>query len=152
MLSETTYDLLTAHPFLTGLTPKQLDRLSIWGHTTILHGGTQLFAEGGRADRFWLVGEGHVSLSTAVPGRGDIVVETLGPGSVLGWSWLSPPYRWHYSAAVLDLVHAVVLDGPGVRDLCENDPVLGYELMRRFTQVVIDRLQQTRARLLATDG
>lgn len=149
---EMTYELLHTHPFLNGLTEQQLDRLSVWGHTTIFHGGSKLFPEGGRADRFWLIHDGHVQLTTEVPGRGEVVVETLGPGSVLGWSWLFPPYRWHFSATAVDLVHAVALDGPGVRQLCENDPVLGYELMRRFMSVIVDRLQRTRTRLLAADA
>jgi len=149
---EMTYQLLHSHPFLAGLSDQQLDRLSMWGHTTIFHSGSRLFTEGGRADRFWLVDDGHVQLSTTVPGRGDVVVETLGPGAVIGWSWLFPPYRWQFTGTAQDLVHAVALDGPGVRELCANDPALGYELMRRFTGVIAERLQHTRARLLAAEA
>ncbi|MCP2329364.1 CRP-like cAMP-binding protein [Hamadaea flava] len=148
---ETTYLTLRSHPFLTGLSDRQLDRLSMWGYTTMFHRDSRLFAEGGRADRFWLVDDGHVRLSTNVPGRGEVVVETLGPGSVIGWSWLFPPYRWQFTGTAEDVVHAVALDGPGVRELCAADPALGYELMRRFTGVIAERLSHTRARLLAVE-
>lgn len=148
----TTFDLLKAHPFLAGMTDEHLRRLSAWAHGSILHADTRVFEEGSRADRFWLLTDGHVRLETHLPGRGDVTVETLGPGAVLGWSWLYPPFQWHFTATAVELVHAVVVDGPGVRRMCEEDPVLGFELTRRFMRVVVDRLQQTRLRLLDVDA
>jgi len=145
---EATYELLSSQPFLAGLTPAQLDKLSYWTRKSTFHAGTRLFEEGQRADRFWLLREGHVTLDTQVPGQGTQIVETLGPHAVLGWSWLFPPYRWHFSASAVETTLAVELDGPGVRDLCDRDHELGYELMRRFVEVVVQRMQATRVRLL----
>ncbi|TMM39771.1 MAG: cyclic nucleotide-binding domain-containing protein [Actinobacteria bacterium] len=145
---EATYELLSSQPFLAGLTPAQLDKLSYWTRKSTFHAGTRLFEEGQRADRFWLLREGHVTLDTHVPGQGTQIVETLGPHAVLGWSWLFPPYRWHFSASAVETTLAVELDGPGVRDLCARDHELGYELMRRFVEVVVQRMQATRVRLL----
>lgn len=149
---ETAYDLLAAQPFLKGLTPTQLDRLSFWTRRSFFHAGARLFEEGGRADRFWILREGHVTLDTHVPGQPDATVETLGPGAVLGWSWLFPPYRWHFGASAVDTTLAIELDGPGVRSLCEHDPELGYELVSRFMALVVERLQTTRLRLLDLYG
>jgi CRP/FNR family cyclic AMP-dependent transcriptional regulator len=146
----TAQDLLAAHPFLVGMTPDELGRLSAFAHRSQFHAGTRIFSEGGKADRFWLIRDGRVSLDARVPGRGEVVIETLGPGTVLGWSWLFPPYRWHLGATAVEPTLTVELDGAGVRRLSEDDPVLGYELVRRFIQVVVDRLQATRARLLGT--
>jgi CRP-like cAMP-binding protein len=145
---ETAYDLLSAQPFLAGLTRTQVDRLSFWAKKSMFHAGARLFEEGGRADRFWIIREGHVTLDTHLPGRGDVTVETLGPGAVLGWSWLFAPYRWHFGASAVETTLAIELDGPGVRALCEHDPVLGQELLRRFMAIVVERLQATRLRLL----
>jgi CRP/FNR family cyclic AMP-dependent transcriptional regulator len=145
---DTAYDLLATQPFLGGLTAAQLDKLSFWSKRTVFHAGTRLFREGHRADRFWLIREGHVTLDTHVPGHGDVIVETLGPGAVLGWSWLFPPYRWHFSASAVETTLAVELDGPGVRELCERDKELGYFLVHQFMAVVVERLQNTRLRLL----
>ncbi|MFI5916790.1 cyclic nucleotide-binding domain-containing protein [Dactylosporangium sp. NPDC051541] len=147
----TTYDLLVAHPFLDGLPADQVERLSRWARRAPYRAGTRIFEERSHAQRFWLIREGSVDLQTRTPGRGEIVVETLGPGSVLGWSWMFPPYRWHFSAVTVDPVLSVVLDGVGVRALCRDDPVLGYELTTRFMAVVVDRMQATRARLLDLD-
>ncbi|WP_432825961.1 Crp/Fnr family transcriptional regulator [Dactylosporangium sp. CA-092794] len=144
----TTYDLLAAHPFLAGLQPRHLERLSHWAHRAPFPAATRIFDENGRAEHCWLIREGFVNLDTAVPGRGDVIVETLGPGSVLGWSWLFPPYRWHFGAVTVGPVLAIALDGPGLRGLCAADPQLGYELTTRFMAVVVDRMQATRVRLL----
>ena len=114
--------------------------------------GKRLFEEGGRADRFWIIREGHVRLDTHLPAGGEVVVETLGPGAVLGWSWLFAPYRWHFGATAMETTLALELDGPGVRGLFENNPVLGNELLTRFMAVVVERLQATRLRLLDLYG
>ena len=149
---ETAYDLLAAQPFLAGLTPGQVDKLSVWTRKSVLHSGARLFEEGGRADRFWIIREGQVRLDTHLPSGGEVVVETLGPGAVLGWSWLFPPYRWHFGATAMETTLALELDGPGIRALCEHDPVLGHELLTRFMAVVVERLQATRVRLLDLYG
>ena len=148
----TAQDLLAAHPFLEGLTPDRLERLSSFAHRSQFHAGARVFSEGGRADRFWLIRDGHVTLDAHVPGRGEVVIETLGPGTVLGWSWLFPPYRWHFGATAVEPTLTVELDGAGVRRLCDADPVMGYELTRRFIEVVVERLQATRIRLLDLYG
>ncbi|MEU7875383.1 cyclic nucleotide-binding domain-containing protein [Dactylosporangium sp. NPDC049140] len=144
----TTYDLLAAHPFLAGLRPPHLERLSRWACRTPFRAGVRIFEENGRADRFWLIRSGSVNLDIRAPGRGDLIVETIGPGTVLGWSWLFPPYRWHFGAAAVDPVLSIAIDGPATRALCDAEPEFGYELTKRLMAVVVDRMQATRMRLL----
>jgi CRP-like cAMP-binding protein len=144
----TTYDLLAGHPFLAGLAREQLERLAPWGNRSSFHAGARVFSEGGRAERFWLIRDGQVALDIHVPGRGDVLIETLGAGAVLGWSWLFPPYRWHLGATAVAQTLTVEFDAAGVRQLCAGDPAIGAELYRRFITVVVDRLQATRLRLL----
>jgi CRP-like cAMP-binding protein len=114
--------------------------------------GARLFDEGGRAGCCWLIRHGRVALDTAVPGRGLVVVETLGPGDLLGWSWLIPPYRWHFGARAVGAVEATAFDADQLRVLTDQDPRLGYALTRELLTVVLDRLQSTRARLLDLYG
>jgi CRP/FNR family transcriptional regulator, cyclic AMP receptor protein len=143
---------LTAHPFLSGLTADELALLAAHATATVFPAGARIFDEGGDARRFWLLEAGRVRLDTLIPGRGPVIVETLGPGSVLGWSWLFPPYRWHFGAEALEATQAVELDAAAVRGLCDGRPELGYKLTNAFLQVVIDRLQNTRIRLLDLYG
>ena len=115
-------------------------------------GGTLLFHRGGAADTFYVVDRGTVALETYVPGRGAFVLETIGAGDVLGWSWLFPPYRWHFDARAVDPVAATAFDARRVREACDRDPELGYDLMKRFAGVIVERLQFTRLRLIDVYG
>ncbi|MFJ1654558.1 Crp/Fnr family transcriptional regulator [Streptomyces sp. NPDC088337] len=141
---------------MTGL-PTHLDFLSAAHHERLLTigrnvsfpAGARLFDEGGKADRFWLLRSGEVALDLYVPGRHPApVVETLGPGQLLGWSWISPPHRWHLGAQAVTAVTATEFPATEVLGLCTADPELGYALMHRFTEIVAERLQATRIRLL----
>jgi CRP-like cAMP-binding protein len=147
MSTMTVLDLLATHPFLSGLSGERLARLSTWARRAPFHAGARVFSEGSRADRFWLIREGQVRLDAAVPDRGDIEICTLGPDTVLGWSWLFPPYRWHFGAVAIEPTLAVELDATGVLRICESDPALGYDLSQRFMRVLLERLQATRMRL-----
>ncbi|GAA0955883.1 cyclic nucleotide-binding domain-containing protein [Kribbella koreensis] len=114
--------------------------------------GDRLFDEGGEAGHCWLIRHGRVALDTAVPGRGLVVIQTLGPGDLLGWSWLVPPYRWHFGALAVGTVEATSFDAERMRALAEQDPRLGYALTKQLLAIALDRLQSTRARLLDLYG
>ena len=113
---------------------------------------TSLFREGEPADTFYVVRGGTVALETFAPARGGMTIETIDAGEVIGWSWLFAPYRWHFDARALSPVRATAFDGECLRGKCEQDPALGYDLMKRFAQVLIERLQWTRLRLLDVYG
>jgi CRP/FNR family cyclic AMP-dependent transcriptional regulator len=141
-----TREILGEHPFVAGLSPRALDRLSVFAHRAVFRPGRRLFVEGGHADRFWLLGEGEVELSLTTA-EGPTVIDRLGGGDVLGWSWLFPPYRWHFDATAVRLTQVVEFNGPGVRRLCDEDVEVGYELFHRFLDIVVRRMQATRTRL-----
>jgi CRP/FNR family transcriptional regulator, cyclic AMP receptor protein len=114
--------------------------------------GTCLFEEGQLASGCWLIQAGQVALETSVPARGQVVVQTLGLGDVLGWSWLVPPLHWNFSATATGPVSALELDTAWLRALAEQDPALGYPLALGLFEVLLARLQDTRARLLDLYG
>lgn len=144
----TMLELLTEHPFLAGLPPGWLERLAGQVRRVGYPPGHRIFHEGGPAEHFWLITTGRVALDIHVPGRGDVLIETLPPGAVLGWSWLFPPYRWHFGAVAAELTHTIQFDAAGVVRLCDEDPQFGFVLLHRFIGVLADRLQATRVRLL----
>lgn len=131
-----------------GLTAAEREAVVRTSHEEFYDDGERLFDEGGRASFCWLIRHGRVALDTAVPGSGHVVVQTLGPGDLLGWSWLIPPYRWHFGARAIGTVEATAFDAEQLRTLADQDPRLGYTLTRQLLSVVLDRLQSTRARLL----
>jgi CRP-like cAMP-binding protein len=146
------FDLTVYHPFLNGLGDEALARLSTWATPRDFGQGVRIFDEGGTADRFWLIVAGHVQFDAHIPGHGYVLIESIGGGSVLGWSWLFPPYVWHFGASAVAPTSTVEFNAPGVRAMCEANPALGMELTRRFMQVVVERLQATRIRLLDLYG
>lgn len=148
---ETLERILAGHEFFKGL-DRYLPLLTGCATNVRFNADAYLFREGEAADRFFLIREGRVALEVSVPDRGPVVVQTLGPGEVLGWSWLFPPYQWHLDARAVEPVHAFALDGVCIRGKCEQDHELGFELMRRFSHVLVSRLQATRLQLLDVYG
>ena len=139
---------LSAQPFFAVLTEAERAALAEDGTVVTFAAGERPFDEGGVADMFWLIEQGSVALDMRVPGRGDQIVETLGPGTVLGWSWLHPPYRWHFGAVARLATEAIAFDAASVRRRCDADAAFGYAMLRAFTPVITERLQATRIRLL----
>lgn len=140
-------EILAGHPFLAGLTDYQLGLLAPLAGGSMFHAGNRIFREDDPAEGFWLIVDGSVALDSTDPGGDRLVLETLRPGSVLGWSWLFPPYRWHFGAVAVTTTYAMTFDGPRVRALCERHPALGYDLTTRFLRVMGERLQSARRRL-----
>ncbi|MFI8872344.1 Crp/Fnr family transcriptional regulator [Streptomyces sp. NPDC055243] len=114
--------------------------------------GARIFEEGGHADRFWIVRAGSVVLDMHVPGRRAPVIETLGQGELVGWSWLFPPYVWQLGATAQSPVRADEFDALAVRLMCEDDAALGAVVGQWVGRVLAHRLQSARTRLLDLYG
>jgi CRP/FNR family transcriptional regulator, cyclic AMP receptor protein len=143
---------LAAHPFLHGMSHDQLSVLAEAARDVSFPARYRLFEDGGNATRFWLIQSGHVSLDLDVPGEGPVVIETIGMGELLGWSWLFPPYKWTFGAVAASALEAFEFNAPMVRERCAADHELGYELNQRVSRVLAKRLQATRIRLIAHLG
>ena len=123
-------------------------RLMSLAHEVRYPAGIRLFEEGGRADHFWIVESGTVALDMRVPGRRPAVIDTLGSGELLGWSWKFAPYRWRFGAQTVGPVRAYEFDARAVRQLCEADPGLGQAVAEWAGETLVRRLQAARTRLL----
>ncbi|MDB1089751.1 cyclic nucleotide-binding domain-containing protein [Streptomyces sp. ACA25] len=131
---------------LARLPPDHRERLRDLGREVAFPIEAEIFAEGGTADRFWIIRTGSVTLCVNVPGR-RVPIETLGHGELLGWSWLFPPYVWHLGAVTGSPVRALEFDAGEVRELCRQDSVLGLALTHACAEAISQRLQEARARL-----
>jgi CRP/FNR family cyclic AMP-dependent transcriptional regulator len=149
---ETIDAILTEVPLFHGMDPEDLELLAGCAKNARFTEGEVLFREGDQADTFYVIRHGTVSLEMFVPGRGSVTIESLERGEVVGYEWVFPPYRRHFDARAVSLVRSTVFDGTCLRGKCEDDPALGYMLMSRFAQVLIERLQWTRLRLLDVYG
>ena len=144
--------ILAEHPFLKGLDPAHIELIAGCASNVRFNKGDFIFREEDEADRFYLIRHGLVALDVFVPQRGPVTIDTIQEGEVVGWSWLFPPYRWHFDARALQLTRAVAFDGKCLREKCDKDAKLGYDLVTRFSQVIMQRLQSSRLQLLDLYG
>ena len=144
--------IIKEHQFFAGLDPAFCNLICGCAKNVRFEAGEYLFHEGTAADQFYLVRHGRVALQLTAPGRGAMTFQTIGEGEVVGVSWLIPPYRWTFDAKALELVRAIALDAACLRNKCESDHHLGYEMMKRFMPVLIQRLQATRLQILDVYG
>lgn len=140
----------TGHPFLKDLSESHLQEMAAFAMPVRFSVNQTIFKQGDMADRFYLIHDGRVSLRSAVTDGEWTEIQELHSGDVLGWSWLFEPYEWQFDAVALEETIATFFYGTWLRDKCEQDPSLGFEIMRRISGIVIDRLQVTRKALRAT--
>ncbi|GGT40342.1 Crp/Fnr family transcriptional regulator [Streptomyces chromofuscus] len=131
-----------------GLPAEHRHRLMRTAREVSFDAGTRLFEEGRRADRFWIIRTGTVTLDLHVPGRRAAVIQSLGPGELVGWSWHFPPYTWHLGAEAMSPVRAWEFDADAVRAMCAQDAEFGRAIAVWVGNVVADRLHASRIRLL----
>ncbi|MBM3493783.1 MAG: cyclic nucleotide-binding domain-containing protein [Armatimonadetes bacterium] len=151
-VSSSLNDLMARHPLFTDFSRKYLDAIMDTVSEEQVHVGHTIFREGDPATRFYLICEGSVVLEAFNLQLGAISVQTLGAGDVFGWSVLVPPYRWRLDARAATDTRMIVLAGPGLRTKCEENPELGYELLKRLAMLLDQRLQAVRRQLLERQG
>ena len=149
---QTLDQLIAESPVFARLAPAQLQLIAGCARNERIEAGHYLLREGQPADRFFLIRNGAVALEVQAPGRGAIVIETLHPGDVVGWSWLFHPYRWQLDGRAREPSALVAFDGACLRGKCDADHELGYQLMTRFAANLVQRLQATRLQLLDVYG
>ena len=148
MEKESLAGVLGGHPFMQGLQPQHVELVVGCASNVRFEPGEFVFRAGDEANHFYVVRSGRVSVELFAPQRGPVTIETVGDGELLGWSWLIPPFQWHFDARALNLTRAIALDARCLRGKCDSDPALGYELLKRFAQVMEQRLEATRLQLL----
>src|SRR5438477_1425395 len=137
-----------AHPFLAGMEPHHLDLLA--GCASIKHfeQNEMIFRAGEPANGFYLIENGSVALELWVFGQGAIATDILAAGEPMGWSWMFPPYVWHFSARATDPTTAFFFDAAVFHKYCNEDLTLGHQLFRRMSEVMVRRLQASRRKLI----
>jgi CRP/FNR family cyclic AMP-dependent transcriptional regulator len=139
---------VAAHPFLLGISPHHIRLLADCAMSTNFEPDQVIFREGETANRFYLIEAGKVVLESSAGTGKPVIIDRIGDGELLGWSWLFPPYVWHFTARAAEPTTAIFFYGTVLREYCEKDPALGYELFKRMSEVMTRRLQFARTRLL----
>ena len=137
------------HPFLVGMNRRHLALLTDCAMAVHFEKGQVIFREGGLANRFYLIETGKVVLESGGEDGNPVVIDTIGAGDLLGWSWMFQPYAWHFTARAVEATTAIFIYGTILREYCEADHSLGYELLKRMSLVMDRRMQASRNKILA---
>lgn len=144
--------IIRKHAFFADLDDATIDLVTGCASNTRFEAGEVIARQGEPADQFFLIREGRVAVAFPSPQGGSVTIQTLDEDDIVGWSWLMPPYEWQFDVTAVRPVRALSLDGKCLRQKCEKDPSLGYELMKRFSQTMVKRLQAARLQLLDLYG
>jgi CRP/FNR family cyclic AMP-dependent transcriptional regulator len=144
------FDQIARQPFFKGLNAPQLQLLTDSAMEMQFETGQSILEEGSVANRFYLILEGAVVLELQLDAYGAVIpIQTLAPGDIVGWSWLFPPYSVHLGARALTPVKTIFFYGTRLREQCEQDHELGFQLMKRIAEVATQCLQASQQRLVA---
>jgi CRP/FNR family transcriptional regulator, cyclic AMP receptor protein len=144
--------VIKGHPFFSGMQDAFRELVCGCAKNIYFGAGQYLFHEGEPADWFYLLRHGRVALQIAAPGRGAVTFQTVPQREMVGISWLIPPYRWAYDAKAIEDTRAIAINAHCLREKCEADHDLGYEMMKRFMPILVQRLQATRLQILDVYG
>jgi CRP/FNR family cyclic AMP-dependent transcriptional regulator len=140
---------LAAHPFLKGMSPHHIKLLAQSAAPTHFEAGQIIFKTGEPANGFYLIESGHVALEGSAHEHGPITTDLVSAGEPLGWSWLFPPYLWHFDARATEPTTAICFSGVLLRQHRDEDLMLSHELFKRTCEVMVRRLQMARKKLIA---
>lgn len=149
---ETLEQLLAEHSFFHGMEKRHLQLLAGCASNARFDEGEYLFRQGESANGLYLIRQGKVAIEIHAQERGAIILQTVGEGDAVGWSWLVPPHRWMFDARAVEPTRAIALDAACLRQKSEDDHELGYMLLKRFTQVITKRLEAARLQLINIHG
>jgi len=144
--------LLREHPFLAGMDDRLIELIAGCASNVVFKAGQFILREGEDADKFYFIRHGTVAVETFIPHKGPLTIRTRTAGEVFGWSWMVPPYKWHFDARAMEVTRTLAIDGKCLRQKCDEDFELGYELMKRFALIIAERLEATRLQLMDIYG
>lgn len=145
-------DILKEHAFFQGLSPEDITFISGCAKNVVFQDQQIIATQGEPANQFYLIREGRVSIAMEIPPRKPFICQTLGPHDILGFSWLIPPYQWTFSTYATKTTRAIAIDGACLREKCESDPRLGFELMKRLVHILVKWEDASRLQLLDIYG
>lgn len=142
-------DYMRNHPFFKDLAPEHLEFLADCAEERTIESGAAVFIQGDRADKFFVLLEGHVTVEVPALTGPTLEIQNLGADKILGWSWLIEPYEWDFQARAKKDSRLLQFDGSRVLERCESDPAFGYQVFKMFTVLMSERLHSARRTMMA---
>ncbi len=144
--------IIETHPFFKGLDEPYLELVTGCASNVRFNAGEFIYRQDEEADTFYIIRQGKVSLEICQPGHEPMVLQTVSEGEILGWAWIVPPYHWKFDAQAVELTRTIAFDGKCLRNKCQEDHGLGYELLSRLLPVVGKTMDASRLQLMNVYG
>lgn len=139
---------LEGHEFFAELDGEVLDFLAANARERELKEDEVVHRYDAPAEHFFLVQEGRITVEVAAIEGPPLELQNLGEGGILGWSWLIPPYRWSFQARAETAGRVLEFDGRAIREHCDANPAFGYQILKRFSRLMSERLQFAREKMM----
>ncbi|HVK18304.1 MAG TPA: cyclic nucleotide-binding domain-containing protein [Fimbriiglobus sp.] len=136
-------DAFASHAFLERLDDRCLMDLASGARPFSAAAGGYIARKGQPATALYLVQSGTASVGLE-DGPDLTRLLTIGPGGVIGWSWLVPPHRWQFTCKADGPVSGLMFDAAWLRDRCEQNHELGYHLLKELITNVTQQLTAIR--------
>ena len=140
-------ELLRRYSYFSPIRHDTLRKVAMVSNEKVIPGGQTVFHEWDRADYLYVILKGEVNIHYALPSGAQSIVDTLGEGDIIVWSALVAPYRTIGSGTTSRETRVVAIEAAKLRELCDEDPQLGFRLMTEVVKVLSQRLEGTRAQL-----
>jgi CRP/FNR family cyclic AMP-dependent transcriptional regulator len=144
--------IISEHPFFNGIDQQTIKVIAENSRRLNFNPGEFLMREDEPGHCFFLILHGKVAIEVFAPERGPIIVSTIGENEICGYCWLIPPYTCRYDVRAVEFTRCICIDGTRLREICDENPKLGFELLRRTTQLMSSLLEATRVQVLDIYG
>ncbi len=148
MSNPSTTEYLSTHEFFSEFNADDLKFLCECSSTYEIKMGQILFRQGEKADRFYVVRNGRISLQMPAIMGPTLEIQPLDNDQILGWSWLISPYKWNFQAKAEEDSELLQFDGAALLARCEQEPKFGYELLKKFAALMSEGLNAARQKMM----
>lgn len=140
-------ELLRRYPYFAPIREETLKRIAMVSRERVYQDGEHIFDEGALAEHVYLIVEGEVELQYLLPAGDARTIDMIPAGELLGWSALVDPHRRVARAIADRQTDIVAIEADTLRQLCDEDPILGFRLMEKVCEILSARLDATRMQL-----
>lgn len=150
----TAQQLLGKCEVFSALTNAQLEKIASLALEKGYEAGTTIFKGGAEAAELLLIQEGKIALQMILPKaraqmNRKVTIDIVTRDDVVGWSVMVEPYVYTFTAVCLQDVKALSISGIKLRWLLQDDPKIGYNVLKGLIKVVALRLNETRQLLIS---
>ncbi len=160
--------LISGFSIFSGASQDHLSAIAKHVEVLKFHSGETIFHEGTKGSKFYGVLEGEVELvlvakdnvlktdvqyeeyarSRTETVERNIVVDSIGPGEIFGWSAFTPEGRYTSKAVCVGPTRVFALSAANLRAFFSDHPQMGYPFMERLVDIISKRLTNRTDRLI----